>query len=83
MKILIVLAHPDINNSNVNKRWKQELEKYPNDIIIHELYEEYPNWNIDVEKEQRLLESSNYIIFQFPVYWYSYPPLLKKWLDDR
>jgi len=82
MKILIVLAHPDINNSNVNKRWKQELEKYPNDIIIHELYEEYPNWNIDVEKEQRLLESSNYIIFQFPVYWYSYPPLLKKWLDD-
>lgn len=82
MKTLIVLAHPDISNSNVNKRWKQELEKYQNDIIIHELYKEYPDWNIDVEKEQRVLESSDYIIFQFPVYWYSYPPLLKKWLDD-
>ncbi len=82
MKTLIILAHPDINNSNVNKRWRQELQKYSNDIMIHELYKEYPDWNIDIEKEQQLLESHDYIIFQFPVYWYSYPPLLKKWLDD-
>lgn len=82
MKTLIILAHPDINNSNVNKRWKKELEKYPEDIIIHELYEEYPDWNIDIAKEQQLLESNDFIILQFPVYWYSYPPLLKKWLDD-
>lgn len=32
MKTLIILAHPDINQSNVNKRWKQELQKHPNDI---------------------------------------------------
>ena len=82
MKTLIVLAHPDIDNSNVNKRWKKELEKYQNDITIHELYKEYPNWSIDVHREQRLLESYDYIIFQFPLYWYSYPPLLKKWFDD-
>ncbi|MDF2613540.1 MAG: oxidoreductase [Clostridia bacterium] len=82
MKTLVILAHPDINHSNVNKRWKEELEKYPNDIIIHELYEEYPDWNIDIAKEQQLLESNDFVILQFPVYWYSYPPLLKKWLDD-
>lgn len=23
-----------------------------------------------------------HVIFQFPLYWYSYPPLLKKWFDD-
>jgi len=82
MKTLIILAHPDINNSNVNKRWKQELIQYPNEIAVHELYKEYPDWNINVEKEQRLLEAHEHIIFQFPLYWYSYPPLLKKWLDD-
>jgi len=82
MKTLIILAHPDINNSNVNKRWKTELIQYPNEIAIHELYKEYPDWNINVEKEQRLLEAHDHIIFQFPLYWYSYPPLLKKWLDD-
>ncbi|RDU25189.1 NAD(P)H-dependent oxidoreductase [Anaerosacchariphilus polymeriproducens] len=82
MKTLIILAHPDINHSKVNKRWKEELEKYPNDIIIHELYNEYPDWNIDVERMQQLLEAHNHIILQFPLYWYSYPPLLKKWFDD-
>jgi len=82
MKTLIILAHPDIDNSKVNKRWKEELEKYPNDIIVHELYKEYPDWNIDVEREQQLLEAHNHIILQCPLYWYSYPPLLKKWFDD-
>ena len=82
MKTLIILAHPDMNHSKVNKRWKEELEKYPNDIIIHELYKDYTDWNIDVEREQQLLETHNHIILQFPLYWYSYPPLLKKWLDD-
>jgi len=82
MRTLIILAHPDINNSTINRRWKQELEKYPEEFIIHELYNEYPDWNIEVEKEQQLLESSEHIIIQFPVYWYSYPPLLKKWMDD-
>ena len=82
MRTLIILAHPDINNSTINRRWKQELEKYPEEFIIHELYKEYPDWNIEVEKEQQLLESSEHIILQFPVYWYSYPPLLKKWMDD-
>ena len=82
MKSLIILAHPCIKESRVNKRWKQEIVQYPDEIVIHELYKEYPDWNIDVESEQRLLEAHNHIIFQFPLYWYSYPPLLKKWLDD-
>lgn len=82
MKSLVILAHPSIEDSKVNKRWKQELVQYPNEITIHELYKEYPDWEIDIEREQRLLEAYDHIILQFPLYWYSYPPLLKKWLDD-
>lgn len=81
MKTLVILAHPDIENSKVNKRWKEELGKYPEEIETHELYQTYPDWNIDVEKEQLLLETHDFIVFQYPIYWYSYPPLLKKWLD--
>ncbi|NEN87003.1 NAD(P)H-dependent oxidoreductase [Paenibacillus elgii] len=51
-------------------------------ITIHEIYKEYPNWNIDVPREQNLLEAYNHVILQLPLYWYSYPPLLKKWFDD-
>ena len=66
----------------MNKRWKQELAQHPDDIVVHELYKAYPDWNIDVKGEQELLGAYEHIILQFPLYWYSYPPLLKKWLDD-
>ncbi len=82
MKTLIILAHPNIAASKVNRLWKKALEEYPDQITIHELYIQYKNWEIDVPKEQALLESYEHIILQFPLYWYSYPPLLKKWLDD-
>lgn len=82
MKTLIILAHPHLATSKVNKRWHQELLQYPNQVTIHELYQMYPDWNINVAQEQQLLEAHNHIILQFPFYWYSYPPLLKKWLDD-
>lgn len=82
MKTLVILAHPDMENSRINKRWKEELEKYPDKITVNELYKNYPNWDIDIEREHELLLSHDNIIIQFPLYWYTYTPLLKKWLDD-
>lgn len=82
MTTLVILAHPNVEASRVNRRWRQELLLHPDKVAIHELYKEYPDWNIDVASEQQLLEAHQHIIFQFPLYWYSYPPLLKKWLDD-
>lgn len=82
MKTLIILAHPNLATSKVNQRWHQELLQHSDQVTIHQLYKEYPDWNINVAREQQLLEAYDHIILQFPFYWYSYPPLLKKWLDD-
>lgn len=82
MKTLVVVAHPDLESSVVNKRWLEELEKHPDLYTIHELYKLYPDGIIDVEKEQKLIEAHEKIVLQFPVYWFNCPPLLKKWLDD-
>ncbi|MEC0124444.1 NAD(P)H-dependent oxidoreductase [Paenibacillus pabuli] len=82
MKTLVILAHPNMEGSRVNQRWKEELLQHSKDITIHEIYKAYPDWNIDVSREQKLLEAYDHIILQFPLYWYSYPPLLKKWFDD-
>lgn len=81
-KILVIVAHPNINTSKVNKRWVEELKKYSAEIAIHELYNQYPEGVFDVKYEQSILEKYNTIIFQFPIYWFSSPPLLKKWFDD-
>jgi glutathione-regulated potassium-efflux system ancillary protein KefG len=50
-------------------------------ILFHDLYERYPDFNIDIKAEQELLESHDIIVWQHPFYWYSIPPLLKQWID--
>ncbi|NIK71737.1 NAD(P)H-dependent oxidoreductase [Paenibacillus sp. BK720] len=82
MKILVIAAHPDLNNSRANKALLQGLNKNNDAIHIRKLYELYPDWNVDTEKEQALLLQYDRIVLQFPFYWYSCPPLLKKWFDD-
>lgn len=82
MKTLIIVIHPDINNSLVNKRWLMELKEHSDRYDIHQLYEVYPDERIDVDHEQRLIEKYQKIVFQFPFYWFNSPPLFKKWLDE-
>lgn len=81
-KTLIIVAHPDIEHSTVNSRWIRELEKYPETFTIHELYRSYPDRCIDKLFEQELVECHENLVLQFPVYWFSSPPLLKQWLDE-
>lgn len=82
MKTLIIVIHPNLNDSVVNKRWVNEVEKHPDLYTVHYLHQTYIDGVIDVEKEQKLIEQHDSIILQFPLYWFNCPPLLKKWLDD-
>ena len=79
-KTLIILAHPDLTRSMANKKLKQEVEKNT-DIIIHNIYEEYPNGKINLEKELNLLKETGTLILQFPMQWFNCPSLLKEWID--
>ncbi|MED4228765.1 NAD(P)H-dependent oxidoreductase [Neobacillus cucumis] len=81
MKTLVLVFHPDITNSRINRRLAEEMEKQSN-VTVHRVYEAYPNEQIDVAAEQRLLEQHDRIVLQFPFYWYSTPALLKKWEDE-
>ena len=82
MKILYLVFHPDLNGSRVNKTWKAQLDESGKLTTSRDMYAEYPDFHINVEKEQQLLLEHDRIVFQFPIYWWSMPPLLKKWLDD-
>jgi putative NADPH-quinone reductase len=77
-----LVFHPDLKKSRVNRVWKNQLEKSNKVAISRDLYAEYPNFEIAVEREQKLLLAHDRVVLQFPFYWYSSPPLLKKWLDD-
>ncbi|MEZ5345794.1 MAG: NAD(P)H-dependent oxidoreductase [Pyrinomonadaceae bacterium] len=79
-KILILFAHPRLENSRVNIRLLEQIPQTEN-ITFRDLYEEYPDFNIEVEDEKALLLENDIIIWQHPFFWYSAPPLLKQWID--
>lgn len=81
MKTLVIISHPEIMESGSQQYLLSSIPENK-DITVHHLDSVYPDFNIDVEKEQNLLKEHERIIFQFPFYWYSAPALLKKWQDD-
>ncbi len=79
-KVLILFAHPALEKSRVHKRLLAQIPAVA-DVHLHDLYEHYPNFDIDIVTEQQLLLQHDVIIFQHPLYWYSSPALIKQWLD--
>ncbi|OIQ00039.1 MAG: potassium transporter KefG [Zetaproteobacteria bacterium CG2_30_46_52] len=79
-KVLVYYAHPGNQYSRVNKAMSKQA-KALSEITFVDLYAEYPRFNIDVEQEQKRLLAHDVIVFQFPMFWYSTPALIKEWLD--
>ena len=82
MKIMQMVFHPNLTTSRVNRIWKEQFDASGKIALSRDMYADYPDFEVDLEREQELLLAHDRIIFQFPFYWYSSPPLLKKWLDD-
>lgn len=80
--VLIISGHPDLDHSVANREILNQLEKALPQAEIVRLDLVYPNYQIDVAAEQNRLLNADTIVLQFPFYWYSYPALLKKWVDD-
>ncbi|MEW9702207.1 NAD(P)H-dependent oxidoreductase [Paenibacillus sp. SI8] len=80
MKTLVIVAHPQLDISKVNKVWLDRLNQNE-DITVHDLYAVYPDKVIEATKEQELLLAHDRIVFQFPFYWYSAPSFFKMWQE--
>lgn len=79
-RILILFAHPALEKSRIHRHLLRGLPALPG-ITLHDLYETYPDFEIDIAREQQLLTEHDLIILQHPFYWYSTPALLKQWQD--
>ncbi len=79
-RTLLIVAHPDLGSSRANAARLAEIEGLGN-VTVHDLYEAYPDFRIDVAREQQLLREHDTVVLQFPVQWYSVTPLLKAWID--
>jgi glutathione-regulated potassium-efflux system ancillary protein KefG len=80
MPLLLILAHPALHRSRANVALLKALEGVEG-LTVHDLYEVYPDYLIDVAAEQERVRACGGLVFQHPFYWYSAPGLLKEWFD--
>lgn len=79
-RILVLLAHPSLDRSEVNAPMADAVRDTEGVTLI-DLYAEYPDFQIDIDREQQRLLAHDVIVFQHPLYWYSTPAILKEWQD--
>lgn len=79
-KILILFAHPALEKSRVNRKLVEAVRELEG-ITFNDLYDAYPEFDVDVKREQELLLSHEIFVLQHPFYWYSTPALFKQWQD--
>ncbi|KRM71908.1 putative NADPH-quinone reductase (modulator of drug activity B) [Lacticaseibacillus brantae DSM 23927] len=78
MKTLVVVSHPKIETSNTQQFLKESLVGLDEVSWYH--LDAQKDFDSTVERER--IMSANRIVFQFPLYWYSAPASLKRWLDE-
>jgi glutathione-regulated potassium-efflux system ancillary protein KefG len=79
-RVLVLFAHPAVRTSRVQVALAAAARGTAG-VTVHDLYEAYPDFDIDIEAEQQLLAAHDVVILQFPFFWYSVPPIIKQWFD--
>lgn len=79
-KVLLYYAHPGDVFSTANAAMSKAAKSIT-DITYVDLYAEYPRFDIDPDREQQRLLDHDVILFQFPLFWYSTPSIIKEWQD--
>ncbi|AGT10997.1 NAD(P)H-dependent oxidoreductase [Paracoccus aminophilus] len=82
-KTLILMFHPDLTRSKANAAMARAAAALPGVEVI-DMTAACPD-GLDLfrdgEREAARLLAADRIVLQFPVQWYSAPPLLKAWQD--
>ena len=85
-EILVLLAHPELEQSRANRRLLDAAlalqQGGSKSVAVRDLYALYPDYLVDVETEQALLAAARLVVWQHPIRWYGMPPLMKLWCDD-
>ena len=79
-KVVVLLAHPNMENSQANKALLDAIKDIE-DVAIFNLYEMLEQDILNMDAWSRIISHANAVVYQFPFYWMSAPSLLKKWQD--
>ena len=83
-KTLIIMSHPDVAQSSSQQFLLAAINGEEQIQIRHleSILAERGNHHFDKTIERACLQEADRIIFQFPLYWYQCPSVLKQWMDE-
>jgi len=76
----VLFAHPAEENSYTGAYLAERIEKIEG-VEVRRLYDLYPDFDVNIEREKAVWEAADIIVLQHPFYWYSCPALVKEYLD--
>ena len=79
--VLVLAAHPNWRESRVNRQLLAAASAIGR-VRVHDLYDRYPDYDVDVAAEQAGTAPAGLIVLLHPIQWYSMPALQKLWLDE-
>jgi glutathione-regulated potassium-efflux system ancillary protein KefF len=78
--ILVVYAHPAPHRSAIHRHLADAARATPG-VRVQDLYETYPDFDVDGERERALLEAARLLVFLRLFRWYGMPSLMKEWME--
>ncbi|ULQ58417.1 NAD(P)H-dependent oxidoreductase [Flavihumibacter rivuli] len=79
-KILVISAHPNISYSTANRVILEELANHDH-VEVMDIMKNYPDGQIDIAFEQKILEEADALVIQSPMIWYNLPSHARNWLE--
>ena len=78
--ISIIYSHPYPTRSRAGRVLLDGVRDLPG-VKVRTLYALYPDFDIDVEAEQKALLAAEIVVWQGPFYWYGVPALMSLWFE--
>lgn len=82
MKTVVIMSHPNLVDSRLNKALYNAALGIESVSVRHiEALYGYDTRAIDVGNESEIIKNAERIVFQFPMFWLSTPPMMKAYID--
>ncbi|HAS62146.1 MAG TPA: NAD(P)H dehydrogenase [Vibrio sp.] len=77
MNVLVINGHPNLDKSFANAEILKLLAQRCDWQIAHAT-----DFAGDIKAEQQRLLEAELVVVQFPLYWSTFPSVMKEWIDD-
>lgn len=77
MNVLVINGHPNLEKSFANAEILKLLAQHSDWQVSHVV-----DFAGDIETEQQRLLEAELVVVQFPLYWSTFPSVMKEWIDQ-